>query len=553
MCRTDKPFHSPAHHQITPQPRPFLWSKSEKDAPLPTLCYAAGMTLSRRWLLASALTAAGTLPLTRMAYGQAAHRLTILHMNDFHSRHEPVDGRALACSADHPDCFGGSARLATAIRTQRAAAAADGRAVLLLDAGDQFQGSLFFTAHRGMAELAVMHELGTDAMAAGNHEFDLGPAVLGAFADAARFPVLSANVDATAEPALAGRLRPHAILERAGLRVGLIGLTTQQAEVSSSPGPNVRFNDPAPALAAAAIAARAAGAQVLLVLSHLGVFLDGTMDAPGVAAIIGGHTHTLLSNVEPGALGPHPVRAGSGALVVQAGAYGRYLGRLDLDLAADGTVLAYGGECRHVGLDLPEDPAVAAVVARFAAPLREVRLRPVTTLPEALDVAGCRVGPCGIGEMVAGALLDAAHGADLAVMNAGGIRTGLRGGVVTLGDVLDALPFGNMLATLTLTGADVRAALEQGLQPGRGAFPQVAGIRMAFDPTRPAGDRITMLEVRGADGTWAPLDPARRYLVATNNFMRNGGDGYTVMRDRAVDSYDAGPGVAEIVAAALGR
>ena len=515
------------------------------------------MTLSRRRLLASSLTAAGTLPLTRLARaqagGQAPHRLTILHMNDFHSRHEAVDGRALTCSAERPDCFGGSARLASAIRAQRAAAEADGRTVLLLDAGDQFQGSLFFTAHRGMAELAVMHEVGTDAMAAGNHEFDMGPAVLGAFVDAARFPVLSANVDASAEPALAGRLRPYAILERAGLRIGLIGLTTEQTEISSSPGPRVRFNDPAPALAAASAAARAGGAQVLLLLSHLGVIADGTMDAPGVAAIIGGHTHTLLSNVEPGALGPHPVHAGSGALVVQAGAYGRYLGRLDLDLGADGGVLAYGGECRHVGLDLPEDPAVARVVAHYAETLREVRGRPVATLAEALDVNGCRVGPCRFGGVVADALLGAAHGADLAVMNAGGIRTGLRAGTVTLGDVLDALPFGNTLATLTLSGADLRAALEQGLQPGRGSFPQVAGARMAFDPSRPAGDRITSLEVRGADGGWAAVEPERRYLVATNNFLRGGGDGYTVMRDRAVDPYDAGPGVADIVAGALGR
>ena len=511
------------------------------------------MILTRRRLLASSLLAAGTLPLTRIAHGQPAHRLTVLHMNDFHSRHEAVDGRALTCSAERPDCFGGSARLAAAIRAQRAAAESDGRTVLLLDAGDQFQGSLFFTAHRGTAELAVMHEMGTDAMAAGNHEFDMGPGVLGAFADAARFPVLSANVDASAEPALAGRLRPYAILERAGLRIGLIGLTTQQAEVSSSPGPRVRFNDPGPALAAAAAGARAEGAALLLLLSHLGVFADGTMDAPGIAAIIGGHTHTLLSNAEAGALGPYPVHAGSGALVVQAGAYGRYLGRLDLDVGTDGAVLAYGGECRHIGLDLPEDPAVAAVVAHYAATLNEVRRRPVATLPEALDVNGCRVGPCRFGGLVAEALLSAAHGADLAVMNAGGIRTGLRSGMVTLGDVLDALPFGNTLATLTLTGADVRAALEQGLQPGRGAFPQVAGARMALDVSRPAGDRITSLELRGPDGGWVSMEPGQRYLVATNNFLRSGGDGYTVMRDRAVDPYDAGPGVAEIVAAALGR
>lgn len=509
--------------------------------------------LTRRSLFA----ALGTLPLTRLAWGQAAHRLTVLHMNDFHSRHEAVDGRAMACSlvghgADRDGCFGGSARLATAIKAQRAAAEADNRAVLLLDAGDQFQGSLFFTAHHGMAELAVMHAVGTDAMAVGNHEFDNGPATLGRFAEAARFPVLSANIDATAEPALAGRLRSYALFDRAGLRIAVVGLTTTEALLSSSPGPNIRIGDAKQALAASATAARMAGADFVIALSHLGVLADGKLDVPGVAVILGGHSHTLLSNVEPGALGPHPVVAPSGTLVVQAGAYGRYLGRLDLDLAADGRVLAYGGECRHVGLDLPEDPAVAAIVAQYAAPLQEVRRREVAVLPEELGIASCRVSQCAFGQFVAGALLAAAHGADVAIMNGGGLRTGLRPGPATLGDVLDALPFGNTLATVTLTGADLRAAIEHGLSlVGRGGFPQVAGVRLGWSALRPVGDRITDLAVRGPDGTWAEVDPGRRYLLATNSFIRSGGDGYTVLRDRGIDPYDAGPGVAELVTAAL--
>jgi len=516
------------------------------------------MTLTRRSLFA----ALGTLPLTRLAWGQAAHRLTVLHMNDFHSRHEAVDGRALSCgpAAAHETghetgqdgCFGGSARLATAIKAQRAAAKADGRAVLLLDAGDQFQGSLFYTAHHGMAELAVMHALGTDAMAVGNHEFDNGPDTLGRFAAAARFPVLSANIDAAAEPALAGRLRPYAVFDRAGLRVAVVGLTTTEALLSSSPGPNIRIGDARAALVATAAAARAAGAGMVVALSHLGVSADGGLDVPGVGVILGGHSHTLLSNVEPGALGPHPVVSPSGALVVQAGAYGRYLGRLDLDVAADGRVLAYGGECRHIGLDLAEDPAVAAVVAEYAALLLEVRRRQVAVLPEELGIALCRVAQCALGQMVAGALLSATHGADVALMNGGGLRTGLRAGPATLGDVLGALPFGNTLATVTLTGADLRAAIEHGLGlVGRGGFPQLAGVRLSWDALRPVGERITQLEVRGPNGAWAAVDPGRRYLLATNNFIRGGGDGYAVLRDRGIDPYDAGPGVAELVAAAL--
>ena len=507
------------------------------------------MTLTRRFLF----TALGTLPLTRLARGQAVHRLTVLHMNDFHSRHEPVDNRAMACGPERDGCFGGSARLATAIQAQRTAAEADGRAVLLLDAGDQFQGSLFYVAHRGMAELAVMHALGTDAMAVGNHEFDNGPETLGRFAAAAQFPLLSANVDATAEPELAGLLRPFALFDRSGLRVGVVGLTPEATLTSSSPGPNVRIGDPAAALATAAAAVRAEGAGLVIALSHLGVLADAGLDVPpGVAVIVGGHSHSLLSNVELGALGPHPVVAGSGALMVQAGAHGRYLGRLDLDLAADGRVLAYGGECGRVELDVAEDPVVAAIVATFAAPLQDLRRKQVAVLPAELSVAGCRVGPCAFGQLVADALLGAARGAEVAIMNGGGMRTGLRAGPATLGDVLDAVPFGNTLATVTLTGEDLRAAVEHGLgQVGRGGFPQVAGLRMEWDVGRPVGERIAVLEIRGRDGGWAAVDPARRYLVATNNFIRGGGDGYAVLRDRGIDPYDAGPGVAELVADAL--
>lgn len=515
------------------------------------------MTLARRAVLA----ALGTLPLTRLARGRTAHRLTVLHLNDFHSRHEAVDGRALACGAQQPDCFGGAARLATAVARERAAAEADGRAVLLLDAGDQFQGSLFYTAHRGMAELAVMHALGTRAMALGNHEFDGGPEALGRFAAAARFPVLSANLDAADEPALAGLVRPHAVFECAGLRVGVVGLTTQDTAHSSSPGPRVRFLSPGPALARASAAARAEGAELVIALSHLGVGRDAALDAAalGAAVVVGGHSHSVLSNTEPGALGPHPTVAPGGALVVQAGAYGRYLGRLDLDLDADGRVLAHGGECRHVGLDLPPDPAVAAVVAGYAAPLEAMRRRVVAHLPRALEVAGCRVAACALGEAVAQALLEAAPGAEVGLMNAGGLRTGLRAGPVTLADVSEALPFGNALATLRLRGADLAAAVEHGVtRIGRGGFPHLAGLRAAGshragEADRPPGVGSPGLLVREPNGAWAPLDPAREYRLATHDFLRRGGDGYTVLRDRAIEPYDAGPEVAELVADALGR
>lgn len=504
------------------------------------------------------LGAVGTLPLTRLARGEAAHRLTILHMNDFHSRHEAVDGRALTCKPGaRPDCFGGAARLATALFAERAAAEAAGRTVLLVDAGDQFQGSLFYTAWHGAVELAVMHALGTEAMAVGNHEFDNGPENLARFVTGARFPVLSANIDASAEPALAGLLKPSVMLRKNGLDIGLVGLTTLQTATTSSPGPRVRFNDPRAALAAEAAALRGQGARLVVVLSHLGAGEDQALagQVAGVDVFVGGHSHTLLSDSEAGALGPaHAAYSGPGgrAVVVQAACYGRYFGRLDLDVAEDGTVLGYGGDTRHVGLELPEHPGVAAIVAGYAAQLDAVRSRVVGRAAAAVDITTCRVGECALGSFVAEAMLVASHGAEIAITNGGGMRTGLPAGDLTLGDVLSVLPFGNTVATLQITGADLVAALANGVsRAGMGGFPQVAGLRFTWKPLAAADARLGRVEVRQADGGFAPVEPERVYTMVTNNFMRTGGDGYVVLRDRAIRPYDSGPGVDEVVAAAI--
>lgn len=347
--------------------------------------------------------------------------------------------------------------------------------MLLVDAGDQFQGSLSYTAWHGEVELAVMHALGTEAMAVGNHEFDNGPETLGAFVRKARFPVLSANIDASGEPFVAGLLRPCVLLDKSGLKVGLIGVTTLQTAITSSLGPNVTFTDPASALGTQAAALRQAGAGLVVALSHLGADVDQSLAGlvPGVDVFVGGHSHTLLSDSEPGASGPaHAAFDGKAgrAVVVQAACFGRYFGRLDLDIGDDGTVLAYGGDTRHVRPDLPEHPAVAAIVAFYAVQLDAVRRKIVGHADHAVDIATCRIGECALGSYVA-----------------------------------------------------------------------------------PAAERLGKVEIRGADGRFEPLDPDRIYSVVTNNFMRTGGDGYVVFRDRAIDAYDSGPGLDEVVAAAIGR
>jgi 5'-nucleotidase len=237
--------------------------------------------------------------------------------------------------------------------------------------------------------------------------------------------------------------------------------------------------------------------------------------------------------------------------IVQAGALGRFLGRLDLDIGADGRIVAHGADAMELGPELPEDEEAKAIVARFAAPLGALRARPVTTAALALDNGACRAGECAVGNLIAEAMLAATPAADLALQNTGGIRAGLPAGAITYGDVLTMLPFGNTLATAVLRGGHLLAALENGLsQPGGGRFLQVAGLRLVVDLSAPPGQRIVSAEVTRGERA-GPLDPERAYRIVTNNFIRQGGDGYTALRDHALEAYDSGPLMEEVVAAHL--
>jgi 5'-nucleotidase len=484
------------------------------------------------------------------ARAQVATRMTLLHLNDFHSRHEPIAVTSAVCRVGET-CFGGSARMATAIAEAREAARADGRAALLLEAGDAFLGSLFFTFHEGQAEAQVQRAWGLQAMALGNHEFDLGPEVLARYIAAVPFPVLSANLDATAEPALAGKVRPTIAFRREAMRVVVVGLTTPDTPGISSSGPNLRFTDPMEAANRAVWEARREGPATVVLLSHLGLGVDRRLasEVAGVDVILGGHSHTLVA---PPVLVDGPDRP---VTIVQAGAFGRWLGRLDLDLAADGRVTLARQQMRELTADIPEDAAVAALVAQLGAPLEAIRRRVVGRLPAALSHAACGSAPCEIGQLVAEAMREAA-GAEIGWQNGGGVRAGLPGGEVTVGDVLAALPFGNTMARMMLRGAAVLAALENGLSrlpAPSGRFPQTAGLRFTVDAMRPVGSRVVAAEVREADGTWRALEPARAYSIATNNFLRRGGDGYTVFAEAGLEARDDGPALDDLVARALAR
>lgn len=491
--------------------------------------------------------------------------LHVLHFNDFHSRVESINGFDSTCSGEDEaagKCFGGAARLATAIAAERSALG--DAPVVVLNAGDVFQGSLFFTTYSGMAEVDMMNRLTLDAMVYGNHEFDLGPDHLARFTAAATFPILSGSVDVSGDKRLAPLAKNHVIVERGGQKVAILGVTTPETPDISSPGPTVTFRDPAAWVAGEIAAVKAEGVDKVIVLSHLGAPADIQLAeaVPGIDLIVGGHTHTLFSNTDPAAPYRYPLMVtgpdGVAVPIVQAGSYSKYLGHLALTFDETGTIVAATGDTTLLDASVTPDPAVLARIKELSGPIDELKARKVAEIAAGIDGSRevCRSGECPMGSLVADAMLDRVkgQGVTIALQNGGGVRASIGGGVVTMGDVLAVLPFQNTLSTFNITGAGLVAALENGVsqvEDGGGRFPQVAGLRFAWDPkAAPMQGRIKTVEVRAGDA-WVPIDPAKVYTVATNNFVRNGGDGYAVLRDQATNAYDFGPGLEDVLAAYL--
>ena len=485
----------------------------------------------------------------------ADYSLTILHTNDFHARFEPISKYDSGCGAEdnaEGKCFGGSARLMTAIENARARSGNS----LLVDGGDQFQGTLFYTYYKGKLAAEMMNKMGYDAMTVGNHEFDDGPEVLRGFMDAVDFPVLMSNADVSGEKLLSDALMKSTVIEKNGEKIGLIGLTPQDTDELASPGPNIIFTDPVDAVQGEVDKLTAEGVNKIIVLSHSGYGVDQEVAAKttGVDVIVGGHTNTYLSNVSEKASGPYPTVV-NGVQIVQAYAYGKFLGELNVTFDDAGNVIKAAGEPLIMDGNVTEDEATVARIGELAEPLDEIRNKVVAQAAESIegDRKICRIQECQMGNLVADAMLDRVkdQGVTIAIANSGGIRASLEPGEVTMGEVLTVLPFQNTLSTFEITGEGLVSALENGVsqvEDVKGRFPQVAGLKFTWDASvAPNEGRVQEVMVSEGD-SFVPIDPAKTYLVVTNNYVRNGGDGYKMFEGEDKNAYDFGPDLADVLA-----
>lgn len=494
----------------------------------------------------------------------ADYELNILHINDFHSRIESINKFDSTCSAEEEgknECFGGAARLLTAINQTRDALKAQGKNVLLLNAGDNFQGSLFYTTYKGTVEAEVLNAMKFDAMTVGNHEFDDSEDGLAGFLDKVQFPVVTANVVASAASKIGDRVKPSIVLEVGGQKIGIVGAVANDTAELATPGPNITIAEDVAKISEQVQKLKGEGVNKIIALTHVGYPRDLEFIAkiPDVDVVVGGHSHTLLSNTDQKAEGPYPTLVdnpgGYKVPVVQAGQYSKYLGDLRVVFDDSGVVKESKGDPILIDSSFKPDEATLKRIDELKAPIEALKSKVVGTSEGAIegDRKVCRVKECSMGNLVADATLARVkdQGVTIAFANSGGLRSSIDSGDVSMGEVLTVLPFQNTVATFQLKGEDIRAALENGvsqIDDGAGRFMQVSGMKYSFDRSKPAGSRVTAVEVKEGDA-FVPLDPAKTYTVAANNYVRTGGDGFKVFATKAINAYDFGPNLEEAVAA----
>ncbi|HWP51952.1 MAG TPA: 5'-nucleotidase C-terminal domain-containing protein [Clostridia bacterium] len=444
----------------------------------------------------------------------------ILHTNDTHGR-----------------MAGGSEQIVgiSALKALKDRYKAQGMDVVLLDAGDTLHGTAFATLDEGKSVLDLMTMAGYDAMTPGNHDFNYGSDHLVELSIQTSIPMLSSNIikKGTDKKLLDG----YAVIQHENIKIGIFGLSTPETAYKTNPAnvATVEFYDPYAAAAEAVSDLKAAEVDYIIALCHLGLNSSSTYTSEGVAKavagidlIVDGHSHTLL---EQG-------KVVGNTLIVSAGEYMEAVGVVTLDHATGSATaeVIKAGEPRLIGLS---DPAIDAKIQEINVNQQQILSEVLGHTPVDLNGARSDVRTCetNLGNLVADAVR-AESGAQIALMNGGGIRDSIPAGDITKGHIITVLPFGNYIVTKKINGSNLHAALEsavKALPEENGAFLQVSGLTFTVDASAPTGGRVKNVMVDGR-----PLDIAAEYVVATNDFLAAGGDDFPMLgKGKTLNEFSA--------------
>ena len=468
-------------------------------------------------------------------------QLVILHTNDSHGRIKE-DGTSMGMSAVKY----------LANRYENA-----GASVLILDAGDTLHGLPIVTASRGESAVDVMNAVGYSAMAPGNHDFNYGYEHILELEEEMNFPVLAANVTYEADGSLV--FGDHIVITCGEYTIGVFGMATPETVTKTNPNNVVGLDFNEDNLAGIAQAQcdelKELGCDIIICIAHLGDDVSSTPyrstdvleQVIDIDLWIDGHSHSVLNDDGEA----HLV---NGTLVASTGEYTKNIGVVTYDGAEfDAGLVHYADLCNTYEQDgeiITEfygyDPEITALVQNYYDEMMEFYSEVVGHTDVLLNGTRefVRTQETNLGDLAADAILAAAPNADFALTNGGGIRANIEIGDITRYDLFTVFPFGNMVATVELTGAQIVYILEAATHacPGiDGAFPQVSGITFEIhtyieyegeyaNPTNP-GSRIQNVCINGE-----PIDLDATYVMATNDFLAAGGDTYAILAENFENS-----------------
>ncbi len=481
-------------------------------------------------LISAGLATSAFRPAAAQEKRECPVRVTLLQVNDVY-QFAPVDGGTR----------GGLAR----VLTLRKQIMTESPHTLFFLAGDTLSPSIESNTYKGRQMIEAWNAGGLDYATFGNHEFDFGPDVLRARMAESHFKWLAANVVDKKSGKIFADTPEFVVREFEGVKIGIFGILLPDTLQTSRPGPDVDILDPCATAARVIPKIHAAGAQVIIALTHLSMGEDKQLArCSGVDLIIGGHEHTLLESMS------------GHAPIFKMTSDARELGRIDLNISkSTGKVESIDWQVIPVTDKVKDDPAFAPLNEKYG-PLLKSLEQTIGRTDVELDLksADVRTQETNMADFIADAFRQAT-GADVALVNGGSIRADstIEPGILTKRDILSILPFNNHLVKLQLTGALIRAALEHGVasigveaQPGR--FPQVSGLRYEYDARLKPGSRITSITINGQ-----PLDDQHTYTLATTSYVAlDAGDGYDMFRNAPlVIRPEQGPVESDVVQKAI--
>lgn len=490
----------------------------------------------------------------------AAWDLVLLHTNDVHARVEETSTHSGRCGGGGA-CFAGVARRATMIKKIRSTESN----VLLLDAGDQFQGTVWFNFYKGAEAAHFMNKLRYDAMVFGNHEFDNGvEGLMKPFMEQIECPVLSANIkaDETLAATFGTSYLPYKILTVGGEKVGVVGYTSKETPALSKPGPHLTFEDEVSSLQLQVNKLQTLGVNKIVALGHSGFTADQEIakKVSGLDVVIGGHTNTFLFTGPPPSsevpAGPYPFMVtsddGRQVPVVQAYAFGKYLGYLKVTFDDAGNVVESTGNPILLDSSVQQDPEVLADVEEWKKSLANYSAQVVGKTLVFLNgtTEECRFRECNLGNLICDAMVDNNirfsdgvqwNHVSASIFNGGGVRTSVdeqsRNGSITMEDLISVLPFGGTFDLVQLKGSTLRKAFEHSVRrygQSTGEFLQVSGIHVEFDLSEPPGQRVRSLSIlctKCRVPVYEPVEDETVYTVVLPSYIVTGGDGFSMIRD----------------------